>query len=83
MSKNDNIAFQFEFQDDRTGILRLIDRRIDRTTDGTFQLDYSEEQKKWFINLDCPVTIKTAAGNFPLLGVFVENLTEYINKISN
>jgi len=83
VSKNGNIVFQYIFLDEISGTLKIIDNRLTKITDGTFNLIFSEDYNSWYIDMDANISIRTPRGDYPLLGCFSYKLYEYINKISN
>jgi hypothetical protein len=83
ISKNRNIEFKYVFLDEKSGILKIIDNRVNKITEGTFSLLFSEDYNFWFIDMHANISIRTPVGVFPLLGCFAYNLYEHVNKMSN
>ncbi len=83
VSKNGKIEFQYIFLTDKSGTLKIIDNRLNKITEGTFNLLFSEDYNTWFIDMHANISIRTSHGDYPLLGCFSFKLFEYLNKISN
>ena len=83
-SKNENIELRFELLSGSSGVVKLVDNKTNKENDCNFKLSFSEEYNKWFIDLSSTtIIVKSGISESSLIGVFAENLQNYINNISN
>lgn len=80
---NGNFTYKFNFTKKEFGNFTLTDNRKWETNGGNFSLLFSTESNKWHLSFESNYIIKTNLGEMSLMGADMDNLSNYINKISN